>query len=318
MNLVYLLSTELDYGRCIARDCGPSYAKDHGLQTMPWTDAASLPSEVVRVVDTRLQPAEQTALESEMDRTPEVLYLLSVGDPFWEESRKTPYYDFLLRTASRRNVAYVSRYAPSEFTLQLPQEKVVVVPYAYVSRYEVQRRSMDSRKRRMFVAGRPTRELYPLRNAVVKRYQRSPLWRLLVHRLGHPGYPDGSDPVLKHEVLHGAFLEEAARCRFMMCDATRCGMELLKYRECGYAGCVPVGEAPASFPEELRSLVFSLQPDLVGLNLLRVLMMNNSRATDRAGKYRQALQEYRAPGVLQETLKTFARKQQETLVVAGR
>ncbi len=64
MNLVYLLSTELDYGRCIARDCGPSYAKDHGLKSMPWTEAAALPAEVVRVVDTRLQAGEQAAPHS--------------------------------------------------------------------------------------------------------------------------------------------------------------------------------------------------------------------------------------------------------------
>lgn len=44
----------------------------------------------------------------------------------------------------------------------------------------------------------------------------------------------------------------------MFVDPGRCDLEFMKYRECAYSRCVPVGSAPTGFPETIRKQILCI------------------------------------------------------------
>jgi hypothetical protein len=47
-------------------------------------------------------------------------------------------------------------------------------------------------------------------------------------------------------VVRAKFVDRAARHTHFFLDGSRYGVELMRYSECAYAGCAPLGEVPSS------------------------------------------------------------------------
>ena len=146
--------------------------------------------------------------------------------------------------------------------------------------------------------------VYPERTELHSALRRQPLLRLVIRHLKHPGYPDVGDPVV-HRHIGGDFARLLADYRFMVVSGSRCDLEFLKYRECAYAGCVPVGLAPASFPTELRESVLLIEPARPWQSLKRQLRLPGTEIARRAKVFADLQHSYRNPGLLNRELDRF-------------
>lgn len=300
----YVLSGAFHYERTIVPDQGPAYAAAMGWPTLPLDALREAPPGVC-VIDQRITEGEgarlQTWLRTRASPSP---VLLKVVDPYPEYTRDHPYYRLLFAVVNLPGVHFLTVYEPRERTEELRQQcttsRMLWLPYAYVASAE-REVPMAGRRRRVLLTGAMEPGVYPTRAALARRQRFDPVVRLGVDRLPHPGYPDIGH-TLKHQAVGPAFVDRLTQYRGMVLDPARCGLEFLKYRECAYAGCVPVGELPDSLREAVRDYVAPLRPSHLWRDVRRLLSMSVTEAADRAAGYRAVLRRIRHPAVLEATL----------------
>ncbi len=69
-----------------------------------------------------------------------------------------------------------------------------------------------------------------------------PRYRRNFDLLEHPGYPNIGEQ-LRHNLIFDKFVKFIGGYKYFFVDPSRADLEFLKYTECAYAGCLPVGTA---------------------------------------------------------------------------
>lgn len=302
MRKVFFVSRAFPWDRVIYPGSGPPFGEAYGWPVRRVDELDATPCDVA-IVENRLDAADVAHLDRFLarpaDRRPPLLFKWS--DPEMPRARDAGV-RFLLGKADHPGVHYLSVYEPAgplrDLAAGLRRSRVLRAPFPYDVRREVDV-PLEDRARRLFLAGKHDARLYPARARWVRRRRLDPLARLLVARLPHPGYPDLGRPA-RHDVLGPRFVPYAARHTHFFVDGSRHGVELMKYVECAYAGCVPLGDVPGS----LASVVGA---DLVRspsgvLALLAALRRPLDGLRDVAARYRAALRAARDPARLDAAL----------------
>jgi hypothetical protein len=301
----YFLSDLYPYHLMFLVDSGPQYGRDMEWPTAPVSSLAD-DTRRVAIIDNRIAPTEIAALAALIPRQPDRLFVFTIVDPFTKQNEDGPYREFLLSLAASPNVLFLSKYHPCEFSDTLRRavggDRFVVVHYPYVVSRE--RPHVDHRSKRMIFAGAIDAAVYPERYHLYEAIRSRPWLRMLIHHLEHPGYAEVGDPVV-HQKVGDRFIEYLANYRFMFMSGSRCELEFLKYRECAYAGCVPVGAAPATFDAELRECILPLDPADPRRTLRKYRNLPAAELDQRAARFAELQRTTRSPAVLNDSLDAF-------------
>jgi hypothetical protein len=305
-NLVFVLSEVCNYERLIGQDCGPFYSKALGIDSVALNEA-SWSSATVWIIDTRLTEQEISVVTAAIRAKPATRFLIYVVDPYWETAEKTDQLHFAFRCATFPNVGYLSPYQPEEVVNFLAdagnaRKAFFVSPYAYNRENEMHFEDTWTRRRRgVALTGIPNESVYPYRSFLHrKRRNDLRLWGK-VEVLQHPGYPD-LGMTLAHDIVGDSFVQWLAGHESCYLCPSRCRLEFIKYRECAYAGCCPVGVMPRTMSSELASLIVPL--DWQDYQAKRDFWLGMSRyeLKEKAWAYREAMRRERDPQLLRTQL----------------
>jgi hypothetical protein len=302
VKILYFLSSTHPYETVIYPGVGPRYAKTFGWPTL-FLDQLSEAECDIGIIDNRLTPSDYGLIDAFLARSKKrfpVFFKLSDPDmPTYADQTK----QFALAKKDFDGVHYLSIYDPAgplqDFIAALKRSKVFRLPYAYDRSQEVER-GFESRRRKVFLSGADSATLYPLRGRMHWRMKTNPLMWFTVTVLKHPGYPE-FDPAPRHNIMFERYVEYASQfTHFFLCPS-RYRVELMKYVECAYAGCVPIGEPPLSLDEATRHCFIPNAANPVAL--MREALSDKGEMAARAGVYRDVMRKLRDPGRLERELK---------------
>ncbi len=308
MKIIYFLSPTFDYATVIYPGVGPHYARSFGWETAG-LDRLSQTACDVGIIDNRLTTEDRATLDRELrDPNRRFPVLFKLTDP--EAPTYTdPGTRYLFSQCDAPNIHYISVYDPEgplrKFVLSLRSSRVFRLPFPYDAACEYQRDFAD-RRRRILLSGAQGRDYYPLRHRLRRRRRFDPLARLAVSELPHPGYADIGQ-TLRHNLIFDRFIAHAAGFTHLFLCPTRYRVELMKYVECAYAGCVPIGQLPRSLEAELADTLISWSGttrELVG-----ELWADRSVMADRAARYRAVMRRLRDPAELLRSFESALRAQ---------
>jgi len=313
INLRFIVSDTFDYSAKICADSGPLYAKSLGLEVIGASSALDVEPGTYFIVDNTLDAAEVEIIRVLIDRQSSPV-LLKVVDPYWSRQNKPPnplpYFKLIEEMADRSNVGILTTYEPSEWLEEIVvqrQPKLLVLPYPYLleSEQPLHAQAFSKRLDKAILTGAKSRQKYPARAKLHWRRIWRRRYRTGFDVLEHPGYPDQGEP-LKHSHLFGDFVRFLAGYKYCYLCPSRADLEFLKFTECAYAGCVPVGVAASSMPREARELFLDEKSYLESLRS-QPESVRNREHFERAQAYRQLMSACRRPEDLRELLLRFAR-----------
>jgi hypothetical protein len=314
-NIIYVNSSKFDYSLAINPDCGPEYAGDLGLPHVTLDSCDWSLHETLYVIDPRLTPQELAFVEARVQANQRICLAIRFVDPYfpdlqsWEKGGGAGLRT-ALRLSSRRNTGIISAYWPSEMVECLREtygeDRLHVSPYPYNTAKEVDVPHVD-RKKQVLISGSNSTGFYPLRTFARRKRRLSWKWRGLSAELPHPGYPDltGKPP---NGLVGRAYLEYLARFEMLLVCPGRSMLEFMKYRECAYANCCPVGQAPREFPLELAALVLPFSWVDFNEATRAIQRIDVSELRLRAADYRAGLRRLRSPEVLRQELFHWANR----------
>lgn len=302
MKIVYFLSPTHPYETVIYPGVGPRYAKAFGWPTL-YLDRLPEAECDIGIIDSRMTPADYGLIDAFLARPKRrfpIFFKLSDSDmPLYAD----PTTQFILAKKDMDGAHYLSIYDPAgplqDFIASLKRSKTLRLPFPYDRSQELER-SFETRRRKVFLSGAKNEKLYPLRTRMRRRMKINPLMWLAVTVLKHPGYPEsGRTP--RHNIIFERYIEYASQfSHFFLCPS-RYRVELMKYVECAYAGCVPVGEPPATLQDATRHCFVPNAADPV--RLLREIHSSKREMAERAGAYRDMMRTLRDPRRLEGELK---------------
>jgi hypothetical protein len=298
MRIVYFVSPKFRYETVLYSGVGPRFAQSFGWPIEPISSIMDVTCDA-GLIDGRLTDEDMGQIDaflaSSSKRTFPIFFRLA--DP------EMPTYEgtgvkYVLRQKDLPGVHYFSIYDPEgpllDFVRSLRRSRVVRLPYPYDASKQIDR-NFALRKRRVFLSGAQSRELYPLRRALQRKRRWNPLARLAVSELRHSGYPDIGERQ-RHAIVHDRYIEHAAGfTHFFLCPS-RYRVELMKYVECGYAGCVPIGEPPTSLVDHVRHCFLSYSGRT--MELLKAISTGRPEMTEMAAEYRRVMRAIRDPSKL--------------------
>jgi len=277
----------------ICRDAGPAYAKSLQLPCSgvgSLGERASAPEAVI--IDNTMSDGEVSSVREFIERQ-QAPVLLKVVDPYWVRGNfgkhKSAYSSLVETHCSRPNVAILSPYEPSEWLKMVVDKfkpKLLVLPYPYVAEAEqpFELESFSARRDRAILTGALSGRKYPRRARVYRRRYLLPAYRRHFDLLAHPGYPNLGE-ARRHNLIFDDFVRFISGYKYFFFDPSRANLEFLKYTECAYAGCVPVGAPATSLPAAAQQLV---------LDTSRFLKSMRESAASRNRGHFEAAREYRA------------------------
>jgi hypothetical protein len=294
----------------ICRDAGPPYAKSLGLA---WSGVESLHAhsgtETV-IIDSTLNDFEVGVVREFIERQ-QTKVLLKVVDPYWVRGnygRHKSAYSALVETHCRvANVAILSPYEPSEWLKMVVEKfnpKLLVLPYPYVREAEqpLEPEKFSERLDRAVLTGALSGRKYPRRAMVHRLRYVFPTYRRNFDLLRHPGYPIPGE-ARRHNLIFDDFVKFIAGYKYFFVDPSRANLEFLKYTECAYAGCVPVGAPAGSLSAAARELVMDTASFLKSMR--EPAAPRTARHLERAREYRAIMAATRNAGELRARLETF-------------
>ena len=314
MNVIYLVSEQFRYENTIHADSGPGYARRHRWMVAEISKLRDVVRDHVTLIDNRVTPDEIPAIERSITAFPRSPFYIKVVDPYWECVQQ-PYYRWLLKLTRHRNVRFVGPYQAVGFISILTDmagaDAYIQLPYAYEANRELPL-AEETKRKFLIVSGATHPDFYPERVAIIRSVRRHRWIARGVNILGHPGYPDiGQSP--QHKVTGDAYVQFLSQYTFMYLEPSREGLEFLKYTECAYAGCVPVGRAPATFPSELKKIVIAWESADLKSGLRAIRSIPTTTAIDIARRYRYELKGIRDPEALNQRLIDRCRYDRESL-----
>ncbi len=302
MKKVFFVSRAIPWERVIYPGSGPAFGEAYGWEIRA-IDELPVAECDVGIVENRLGADDLPHLERHLARPSDRRFpiFFKISDPEMPLS-SDPGVRYLFGKRDHPGVHYLSVYEPAgpvrELFEGLTTSRVARAPFPYDRRREIDR-PLDGRSPKVFLSGKKSRSLYPFRAAMFRRHRWNPVARTALARLRHPGYPDlGAPP--RHDVIGPKFVEHAARYTHFLLDPSRYGVELMKYTECAYAGCVPIGQVPPSL-EAIVGRAF-VRSDGRTLDLLRAVRRPLDERRALAAAYREALRAARDPARLDAAL----------------
>jgi len=301
--IVYILSDHLDYSRLICDDAGPGYANSMGWESIKLADYHQINNYHIAVVDNRVHENELGLIKKIIEDNASIPFFLKIVDPFYE-NRDHPYYNFLSDMAKVGNVYLLSVYEATELTAEISNlynDRFITLPYPYLKDKEIN--NVARRKTKILLSGAINNVLYPYRYGIWLKITRN-LARIFFSILRHPGYTElDSQLSPAHSVIKDEYIAYLATFKYMLLCPTRCSIELLKFNECAYAGCIPVGLPPNSYPEDIKRLFLKLRLSNFYSDLLNIFFKNNT--SHNVKKLRDYLSETHNPKVLNAHLIAF-------------
>lgn len=306
MNILYMISNELDYSKLICHDAGPGYAK-----TMKWkwskiSEVECYDNKTVYIIDNRISARECKVVGRNIVNHPKIRFLLKIVDPYYENASHY-YYLWIASLLHLDNVYLFSIYEPKELTLILSRKfknKIAYIPYPYNSVKEVPLERLASRLNKIIVTGSINPVIYPSRSEIWIKTRRS-LARTFFPVLKHPGYAEIGKGNFDHQYIGDAFVQYLSRYKAMLICPTRAGVELLKFHECAYAGCLPTGEPPSSFPANIKQLFYTIKSDSIFSSSIKLFLKWNIKDHIRTVEmYREFLRKERNVDNLNNSLLT--------------
>ena len=255
MKVAYLLSSVFDYSKLIAPDAGPEFAEDYGWETITFGDLNEVNADVI-IVDQR-HTSEELDLLLRSASCHRKVFVYRIVDPFWPFHRDHPYYRLLDSLLDHPRVHFMLTYQPSGITAlywgRCRRSRFILAPYVYNSLSEL---PLDHAKRfhKVALSGSIDRWVYPVRYQM-NRISRLPPLRFMTDRLVHPCFSDIGTP-MRHKKIGNEYLQWLSGYKFAFLCSSRSRLEFLKYREIAYAGCVPVGDLPATLLDCPRDAFF--------------------------------------------------------------
>jgi len=305
----YLISPTFPYDRLICADAGPRFAADMGWSCAPLEELEANRTPVA-IIDNRITIEDIAFLRQKIPVLKNCLFALMVGDPY-RERRKEPYYEFLFQMTDCSNVVYLNKVQPVEVTRELLQavgeDRFTVIYHPFIKARCLQLAPSHRRSHRILFSGAFDETIYPERLRFYNAYRRNVILRLLVRHLWHPGYPDIGDQLV-HRYIGDEFIRLLTNYRFMYVSGSRYELEFLKYRECAYAGCVPVGFPPATFPKSLRDCMLPVDLNHVTISVLRMMRIPKAELVRRATTFADVQEALRNPDRLNRDLDSFLEK----------
>lgn len=304
--IALVLSNVCDHSKILVPDSGPDYGEAMGFEMVQLKDADWNASRLW-MIDLRLVEEEFRVVEEAIRNHPDTTFLLRMVDPYWESAIDKINTTIVFRHITTPNVGYVSGYQPEEATALLAeackaQGKLFVCPNSYDQRREI---PLDEawfrRERKVALAGAQKPNLYTYRAFFRRKIRSDFRWWGGVATLAHPGYADIGQG--KSEPVKGdAFIAWMAGYQTCFLCPGRCGFEFLKYRECAYAGCAPLGAAPKTMSPDLARHIVPLDwTDYAGKRDA-FLRMPPEELYQRAKAYREGFARDRDPARLRKKL----------------
>jgi hypothetical protein len=311
MQLRFITGENATLASLICRDAGPAYAKS---LLLPCSGVSSLGEHATArdpvIIDNNLTADEVRIVQEVMERQ-QAPVLLKVVDPYWVRGNHGKYksaYAALVEThCCLPNVAILSPYQPSEWlkmVLEKFNPKLLVLPYPYVAEAEqpLELTSFSARLDRAILSGALSGRKYPRRAMVYRLRYILPRYRRNFDLLEHPGYPNLGE-ARRHNLIFDDFVKFISGYKYFFVDPSRANLEFLKYTECAYAGCVPVGTAAASLPVAAQQLV--LETTLFLKSMREPAALRNRGHFESALAYRAVMSKSRNSEELRARLDSF-------------
>ncbi len=302
MRIVYFISSNFQYEKVIYPGVGPRFAQSFGWPIKPISSIRDVTCDA-GLIDGRLTEEDFGQIDAFLAASPKRAFpiFFRLSDPEMPTDDHE-WNSYVLHKKDLPGVHYFSIYDPEgqvlDFVRSLKRSRVVHLPYPFDVSMQIDR-DFARRKRRVFLSGAQFPELYPFRYCLHRKRRWNPLVRLAVSELQHPGYPDIAQPQ-KHAVIHERYIDHAAGfTHFFLCPS-RYRVELMKYVECGYAGCVPIGEPPNSLKDHVRHCFLSYSGRTV--ELLKATASSRREMTEMAAEYRRIMRAIRDPSKLNASL----------------
>lgn len=304
MAIKYIISDLLDYSKLICQDAGPGYAKTMGWPAISLNNLSQVQLTDIIVIDNRLGFKEFAIVQELILNNPNVIFILRIVDPYFHNIAE-PYYQWLIKIALSKNVKILSPYQPTELTLffeKTTEKKILHVPYVYEKQKELDLLNLDSRLNKIIISGAISDEIYPYRSSIWLKSRRS-LSRIFYDVLKHPGYAELSEQSFSHSVIGESYIQHLAQYKFMLICGSRCKIEFLKFNECIYAGCLPIGNPPETYPEHLKKLFYKPSVKNLTINTARKIYGWSEISHRRQiAEFREFMHEYRSSELLNKSL----------------
>ena len=189
--------------------------------------------------------------------------------------------------------------------------KLVFIPNPFFDEFSI-KKDLYLRKKKIIFSGKVCQELYPLRSELLNNLKYNPFLWNKISVLNHPGYPDVGEN-LEHNFIGRKYLEYLSQFYFMFLEPSRCNLEFLKYTECAYAHCVPVGKIPNSFTQAMKKSFFELDFSHLYSSIKRLFLIPNSELFERSRDYYLAMEHERNPAILNTNLDSFLQEKASSL-----
>lgn len=315
MKKIYLLSNEFDYSKRISADGGPRYSESMLWQSDYLVNIKQY-QDYVNIIDRHITKSDCHVLEEYIIANKQVNFLLTVSDPYVEYYRDNHYYKFLFRVKDLTNVFYLSKYIPTEIVQEINEltnyKKMVFIPYSFVDKYQVSGNLLE-RDKKIIISGADDPGIYKYRvkffeAAMNKNPIRHPInfffVRPYVQILKHPGYPDAGEQQI-HNIIDDKYINYLSQFIFMLVTPSKLHLEFLKYSECAYARCVPVGKVPNSFSDKMKEPFLEIDFNCIAKSVQKILSIPNTELLERSRKYYEIFQIERNPDILNLKLDNF-------------
>jgi hypothetical protein len=310
MQLRFITGENPTLASLMCRDAGPAYAKS---LLLPCSGVSSLRGHASRdafIIDNNLTAGEAGIIQELIERQ-QAPVLLKVVDPYWVRGnygRHKSAYAALVETHCRRpNVAILSPYQPSEWLNMVVEKfnpKLLVLPYPYVAEAEqpLEPASFNARLDRALLSGALSGRKYPRRARVYRLRYILPRYRRNFDLLEHPGYPNIGE-ARRHNLIFDEFVKFISGYKYFFVDPSRANLEFLKYTECAYAGCLPVGTPAASLPAAAQQLVLETSRFLKSMR--QPAVSRNRAHFEAALAYRNVMSKSRNSAEIRARLESF-------------
>ncbi len=310
MQLRFITGENATLASLMCRDAGPEYAKSLLLPCSGVSSLRESASGDALLIDNNLTAGEVGIVQEVIERQ-QAPVLLKVVDPYWVRGnygRHKSAYAALVETHCRMtNVAILSPYQPSEWLKMVVEKfnpKLLVLPYPYVAEAEqpLELTSFSARLDRALLSGALSGRKYPRRARVYRLRYLMPRYRRNFDLLEHPGYPNIGE-ARRHNLIFDDFVRFISGYKYFFVDPSRADLEFLKYTECAYAGCLPVGTPAASLPAAAQQLVLETSRFLRSMR--QPAASRNRGHFEAALAYRAIMSKSRNSGEIRARLESF-------------
>jgi hypothetical protein len=264
----------------------------------------------VYLLDTMIHESECLRIIEILNKFKDSIFLFKIIDPYFEYERGKHFFKLLFKIAHFRNVFFVTNLYPKELTQELNaytnERKMLFLPYPYQEQKEIKCIEYDflGRKNKICFSGAVNDLIYPNRSLFIKKWKYNPLLWNKIEKIKHPGYVDSNDKQL-HNVVGDFYVEYLSNYRIMYLDASRSYLEFVKFSECAYAHCFPIGESPASFDSSFKQYFKEINYSKLSSSIKYVLSINQKEQFNIAQGYRNIFKKERNKILLQHKLLDF-------------